>query len=224
MIKLRCTLHIKHPQPFNYYHSLARLFHKMLPDNEVHSEQSMYSISNLIGKPNINNNKLYFPEHRAEWQVGFFDDDLAQRFMVNVISHPEWSDTLDYRVEHIERIRMPVFSSTSTVRFTVHSPVFLKKTDKNGSVRHIIFSDEDADEILTASVHARLSALGFKPGIELHFDRSYRNAKTALVDIKGIGNRASFCPVIATGSRFEMEFIWACGIGSNTGVGFGALQ
>jgi CRISPR-associated endoribonuclease Cas6 len=59
--------------------------------------------------------------------------------------------------------------------------------------------------------------------VSARFDHSFRNARTKLVKIKGIANRASLCPVIVEGTPEAVQFAWNVGIGHGTGSGFGCL-
>ena len=57
----------------------------------------------------------------------------------------------------------------------------------------------------------------------MRFDRNYKGAKTKFIEIKGICNRANFCPVIVEGAPEVVQFAWNTGAGHLTGSCFGSL-
>ena len=58
---------------------------------------------------------------------------------------------------------------------------------------------------------------------KIKFDLSYPNAKTKIINYKGINNRVNICPVIIEGKPETKMFAWDVGIGNSTGIGFGAI-
>ena len=90
-------------------------------------------------------------------------------------------------------------------------------------VQHYLYSDEEADEVLTQTLRHKLDKAGLNNLVgetSVSFDRNYRGARTKLVTINGISNRASVCPVIVQGPSQAIEFAWNVGIGHLTGSGF----
>jgi CRISPR-associated endoribonuclease Cas6 len=80
---------------------------------------------------------------------------------------------------------------------------------------------------MTKTMQTKLRAAGLEQhadAVSVRFDTSYAGAKTKLVDIHGIKNRTSVCPVIVEGSPEAVAFAWDVGVGHSTGAGFGALS
>jgi CRISPR-associated endoribonuclease Cas6 len=118
----------------------------------------------------------------------------------------------------------PVFPER--MRFSVASPVLVKKFDGT-SIRHLTFNDPEANDVMTKTMQTKLRTAGLDAHAEtvrVSFDTSYTGAKTKLVDIHGIKNRANVCPVIVEGTPEAVAFAWDVGVGHSTGSGFGALR
>jgi hypothetical protein len=60
-------------------------------------------------------------------------------------------------------------------------------------------------------------------GVRVYFLPDASAPKTKLVSYRGIGNKASFCPVVVEGTPEQVGFAWKVGVGNSTGIGFGAL-
>lgn len=202
--------------PFAYQHELVRSFHRHLPNNTIHDDISLYSLSWLRGGIMVNN-ELVFPSG-ALWDVSFYDDDLAKEFLVGIVKDKDIA--FGMTVSDVIILDTPPFGSKE--RLLLQSPILLKHT-YDGKVRHIIFNEPEANDIMTSAMKSKLIRAGLEPEISLRFDTEYTNAKTKLVDIKGVKNRASFCPVIAEGTPETLAFAWSVGLGHSTGTGFGAV-
>jgi len=202
--------------PFDYQHELVRTFHKWLPENDIHDDISLYSLSWLHGAKAVGGG-LSFPQG-ASWSVGFYDERVAKHLLVGVLRLPE--TTFGMRTVDVQIIETPEFYPET--RFVLASPALVKYFD-GSSIRHLTFDDERADEIMTATMRKKLRAAGLADDISIYFDRSYSGAKTKVVNIKGVGNRANVCPVIVRGTPETVGFAWAVGVGHCTGTGFGAV-
>ncbi|HRF40576.1 MAG TPA: CRISPR-associated endoribonuclease Cas6, partial [Saprospiraceae bacterium] len=85
--------------------------------------------------------------------------------------------------------------------------------------------DEMADTYLTETLHAKLIRAGLDTaGVTVRFDENYTSPKTKLVSYRDLKIKATFCPVIITGSPEAIAFAWQVGVGNSTGIGFGALR
>lgn len=202
--------------PFTYQHELVRSFHRHLPDNLVHDDISLYSLSWLRGGEKRGEG-LYFAKG-AFWDITFYHDELAKQFLIGILKDKDIAFGMS--AVDVNVIDAPSFGTMA--RFLVQSPVLLKHTVED-KTRHIIYNEPDANEILTIAMKSKLIKAGLKPEIDLRFDTEYSQAKTKLVDIKGVKNRASFCPVIGEGSPDVLAFVWSVGLGHSTGSGFGAV-
>jgi CRISPR-associated endoribonuclease Cas6 len=113
-----------------------------------------------------------------------------------------------------------------SMRFSVASPVLVKKFDGT-VIRHLTFDNPEANDVMTKTMQTKLRTAGLDAHAEtvrVRFDTSYTGAKTKLVDIHGIKNRANVCPVIIEGTPEAVAFAWDVGVGHSTGSGFGALR
>ena len=125
----------------------------------------------------------------------------------------------------MDRLKPPDFNEGKH-RFLAGSPVLLRKVEADGSRTHLTYNDSESKEVMNRVIHKKADEAGLKNGekLKLQFDETYNNPKTKLVDIKGIKNRASVCPVVAEGPPKALEFLWTVGAGELTGVGFGSLD
>lgn len=203
--------------PFDYQHELVRTFHRWLPENDIHDDISLYSLSWLHGAK-ATDGGLMFPQG-ATWSVGFHDERVAKHLLIGVLRHPE--TTFGMKTIDAQIIETPEFPTEK--RFALASPALIKYFD-GSTIKHLTFEDERADEVMTATMRTKLHTAVLSDDISIRFDRSYSGAKTKVVNIKGVGNRANVCPVIIQGAPESVGFAWTVGVGHCTGAGFGAIM
>lgn len=208
--------------PFNYPYQLCGLFHHWLGENNLHNKISLYSLGWLKGKTEVKNGELIFP-NGAAWDIGIHNSGISEQLIQGLLLKDFQFHGMQIR--KVDRLEPPSFEDGKH-RFLAGSPILLRKTEDDGNHKHVIFSDSDSKEVLNRVILKKADKVNFTHGkkLSLDFDRSYRNPKTKLVDIKGIKNRASVCPVIAEGPPEALEFLWTVGAGELTGVGFGSLD
>lgn len=141
-----------------------------------------------------------------------------------MLNEPDW--TYGMQIHEIREVDPPHFQQQH--RFmTDDSVVILRKKRPDGSRAYLLWDDPIVDEALTQSFHRKLTTAGFT-GNDLNttvaFDRTYQNARTRKITIKGINHRGSECPVFVNGTPNALHFAWTAGIGELTGSGFGALR
>lgn len=203
--------------PFDYQHFLTGAFHKWIGWNSLHSDVSLYSLSWLQGAQRQANG-LTFPRG-ACWSVSMHDPDLLKQTIKGIMEEPNiccGMSVLDIQIQE-----PPRFSSIE--RFVVASPVLARKFD-GVALRHLLYNHPEVNDVLTKTLHTKLTKAGIPLEARVRFDSNYSNPKTKLVTIKGIQNRANFCPVIVEGSPEVIAFAWSVGIGHLTGSGFGSLR
>jgi CRISPR-associated endoribonuclease Cas6 len=208
------------PVPFEYQHYLTGAFHKWLGDNTLHDSLSLYSLSWLSGGKR-DGDSLTFP-NGASWSISAHDPEVLHKTCMSAMNDP--SVCCGMRVTEIKILVEPPVREGHV--FKVASPVLARSKEVEGKVRHFIYSDAEADVILTQTLGHKLDKAGMNdlsPETSVRFDRSYRSPRTKLVRINGIANRASICPVIVEGPPEAVQFAWNVGIGHLTGSGFGAL-
>jgi CRISPR-associated endoribonuclease Cas6 len=211
---------------FGYKHLVNGFVHKQIsPEhsgiNDLHDALSLYSVSNLDGGHRNSTGSLAFPKG-ASFFVSCYDTALAKLFVQNIMTQPELFAGMS--ISDISIQNTPDFPDS--MRFSVASPVLVKKFDGT-SIRHLTFNDPEANDVMTKTLQTKLRAAGLDAHAEtvrIRFDTSYASAKTKLVDIHGIKNRANMCPVIIEGTPEAVAFAWDVGVGHSTGAGFGALR
>jgi CRISPR-associated endoribonuclease Cas6 len=164
---------------------------------------------------------LDFPRG-ARFFISLHDDALMERLVNSALADPEVCCGM--RVARIEQQATPHFGTRYT--FKVGSPVLARSKEIEGKVTHYIYSDTEADSVITATLRHKLEHAGLSaPHTQAiaRFDRSYRTPRTKLVHIKNIANKASICPVTIEGTPEAVAFAWNVGVGHGTGSGFGCL-
>lgn len=203
--------------PFNYQNYLIGRFHKWMGWNEIHDEISLYSLSWLQNGKIIENGYV-FPKG-ANWFISFWDDKIGKKLLTSAMKEPDVCCGM--KVTQVQIQEDPNFSNKE--RFIAASPIFIRKYDENRKAIHLTFKDNEADYYLTETLKKKLKTANLNYDVKINFDKNYFNPKTKLVNINGIENKASFCPVIIEGDPEAIKFAWNVGIGHSTGCGFGAL-
>ena len=221
-IHLRLTPN-REPIPFNYQHHLTGALHKWLGQNELHDKISLYSFSWLRGKiKRIDKEHISFPTG-ADWYFKSWNDDVIEKISESVKKDSEVIFGMNVYKHSID----PTPNFGSVFRFEVDSPVLTRKNIDNKNRTHLTFKDDEADSSLTRTLRSKLNEAGFSENdseVIVGFDRSYQNAKTKLMQIRGTKLRTSICPVIVAGTPSAVQFAWNVGIGEMTGSGFGCLK
>ncbi len=108
------------------------------------------------------------------------------------------------------------------------SSIVIRQKRADGSRAYLLWDDPATDESLTQSFRRKLATAGFTDEeiatARVQFDRTYVNARTRKITIKGTHHRGSECPVVVEGTPDVQYFAWTVGIGELTGSGFGALR
>lgn len=208
--------------PFSYPHRLCGLFHHWLGVNDLHGKISLYSLGWLKGRGKVIDGVLHFPDG-ASWDIGIHSDSVTEQMIRGLLLKDFVFHGM--MIRRVERLAPPSFEGNRH-RFLAGSPVLLRKVEQDGSRTHVLYSEPESEEILNRVIRKKGEEAGFEKAEQLYmrFDRTYRNPKTKLVEIKGIKNRASVCPVVAEGPPEALEFLWTVGAGELTGVGFGSLD
>ncbi len=211
------------PLGFDYPHRLCRVLHKWLGlNNPWHDSLSLYSFGWLEGGRGTSEG-LIFPDG-ASWFVSGWEEAFLARLVTGVFNDRELLHGMHVRTTRVAQT--PVFKSRQFYR--VSGPVLLKSLQEDRRVKFLTFQDgELADEALTHSIHSKLEAAGlarYIPDVRAHFVADHATAKTKLVEINGIRNRASLCPIVVEGPEEVQRFVWRVGVGNCTGVGFGGLK
>jgi CRISPR-associated endoribonuclease Cas6 len=190
-------------------------------ENSLHDQLSNYSVSNLDGSKLTKKNTVVF-RYGARFFFSSPDPTLTKKVAQSAIMQPELFAGMVITDIQIQ----PTPQFPDSMRFSVASPVLVKKFDGK-TIHHLTFNDPEASDVMTRTMQTKLRAAGLDAHAEtvrVRFDTSYSGAKTKLVDIHGIKNRANVCPVIVEGTPEAVAFAWDVGVGHSTGAGFGALR
>lgn len=210
--------------PFNYSHRLCGIFHQWLGPNDLHDMMSLYSLGWLSGKARAHNGALWF-NNGATWDIGIYDDEIAERLVRGLLLKEFVFHGMQIR--KIERLAPPDFSER-THRFLTNSPVILRRSEPDRSRTYILYNQpEESSRLMTGIWKHKLREAGKEDlcdDVSVVFDKNFPRPKTKLIDIKGIKNKGSVCPVIAKGSPEALKFFWETGAGELTGTGFGSLD
>jgi CRISPR-associated endoribonuclease Cas6 len=211
------------PVPFNYAHRLCGVFHRWLGPNDLHNMLSLYSLGWLTGAKSVNGG-LFF-EHGSHWDIGIYDNSIAEQLVRGLLLRD--FNFFGMQIRKVARLESPGFEE-GRHRFLVASPVILRKVEDDYSKTFILFNQPKESTFALKKVLAHKLREAKKehliPEVSIRFDQNFRNAKTKLIDIKGIKNKGSVCPIIAEGPAEALEFLWEVGAGELTGVGFGSLN
>jgi CRISPR-associated endoribonuclease Cas6 len=220
-LRIRTTPN-EQPVPFNYQEKLLGFIHKTLGEmNKEHDRLSLYTHSSLEGSRFVKDH-LEFP-HGATWLISFHDPALAEKLIIGALRESEICYGM--RVAQITQQTTPRFGEEYT--FKTASPVLARLQTPDGKIRHLTYADPEADEVLTKTLLHKMNEAKLDErhkNVRVSFDRTYRGAKTKLITIHNIHNRASVCPFRIEGSPEALQFAWEVGVGHSTGAGFGCLQ
>jgi CRISPR-associated endoribonuclease Cas6 len=208
--------------PFNHLHQITGALHKWLGENHVHDSLSLYSFGWLRGGQS-QQGKLKF-SNGATWNISFFDDALSRQLLKGILNDP--SMAFGMSVAEIREVPIPTFGSQQRF-YTDSSAIVVRRKREDGSREYLLSDSLAANEIMTNVLRKKLELAGFAGkdlNVQVAFDRTYLNARTRKVTIKGIDHKGSECPVIVEGTPEAIHFAWLVGIGDLTGSGFGALR
>lgn len=205
--------------PFNYPVNLVGALHKWIGRNALHDFLSLYSFSWLQRNERGNQTGLNFP-NGALWFISAHDPDLVKKIVGGILDDSDVA--FGMRVQEITLRETPVFESGT--RFLLGSPALIKRTIEDRQ-RHYLFTEPEADALLTETLQRKLARAGLPTeGVSVRFDRKAPGARTKVSVYRGIQNKVNYCPVIIEGTPEQIGFAWDVGIGNSTGIGFGSLQ
>lgn len=191
---------------------------------DLHNRTSLYSRSWLDGSRLARDQThLDFPGG-ATFFISFHDEAFAEPLIDNIFRAPDAFCGMAVR----QITQQPTPDFPARFYFRTASPVLVRQVTDDKSVKHLLYTDPAADELLTSIMRHKLTLAGFDAETltrtRVSFDRAYKGAKTKLVRIGTIRSRASTCPVIVEGTPESVAFAWNVGVGHSTGSGFGSLK
>ncbi len=206
--------------PFSHQHKLVGCLHKWLGQNEWHGQSSLFSFSRLTGGQPVKQLGGLLFTNGTTLIIGALHSEFLKSLLDGIRKDPSMFDGL--RVREVVLMDDPNLSEREV--FYPMSPILLKEHQSKGNYKHLLYSDEGANALLTQNLQKKLRAAGIEdPTAKAEFVVEGR-PKSMLIDYRGVKNRASWCPVRIMGKPETKLLAWNVGLGNSTGIGFGAIK
>lgn len=207
--------------PFEYQQKMVGTLHKWLGNaNKEHGFLSLYSFSWLQNGKKCSGGINF--ERGAKWFISFYDENRIKKIMQSILDNPYMFCGL--KVIDIIIEETPDLADREL--FYVASPVFIqRKIEGVEHDKYYFFYDQIASELMRETLLHKMSVSGLEAdeSLEIAFDLSYSQKKEKIMYYRGVGNKASLCPVFIKGKPETKAFAWNVGIGNSTGIGFGSI-
>lgn len=205
--------------PFNYQHLLTGVVNKWIGENnKEHGKKSLYTFSWL--QNTISTNGGINLKYEAYFFISAYNIDLIKKITEGILNDP--ATFCGAFVTDIQIKNIPEFSNEE--RFFLNSPILIRQREMD-KTKYITFKDENFDHLLTEILKGKLRAVNLsEKNVTVKLDKSYAFPQTKLIDYKGVKNKTTLAPVIIKGSPEQIAFAWTVGLGSSTGIGFGAIK
>lgn len=214
MHRLRLLLRSPTPLAPAMRHPLVGVLHAWLGEaNAFHDRASAYAVGRV--QPATAD-----APHRAThtWTIGLPDDALASALAAGIAQRP-------YLFPDVPIVGMtsetPPDPWPQRTRWRTDSPLLLR-VSQHGRKHHLAWDYPEAPARLADALRRRLALVGVDA--ETPFDLGFEPpGSVAMEDVHG---RA--CPTSHVGLWLDapppvQHAVWACGVGQNTGLGFGML-
>lgn len=218
-IQLHLSPNLGRVVPFDYHEQLTGAFHRWLGENDLHDDLSLYSIS-WLNHGRVRSGGLDFPGG-TDFFISAPDRGLLADLIEGVQAGYEvaWG----MRVEALTLRRTPDFGDQQL--FYAQSPILIKRRPEGAKHQRFYYHhDSEANELLTETLHHKLTRAGLPTDVSVRFDTSYPKPRIKMATYRGIKNKGSVCPVVVVGDPRAVAFAWEVGVGNSTGIGFGALK
>ena len=166
------------------------------------------------------NDALCFPQG-ANLFISFYDENIIKGIVKTILDAPDMFCGMS--VTDVTIDNEPELSEREL--FYCASPIFIKRKLEDGNVKQFNFNDAQANSYLKETLLSKMREAGLEEDdtLDIKFDLSYPKKKLKLMRYHGIGNKASYCPVIIKAKTATKLFAWNVGLGNCTGIGFGAI-
>lgn len=208
------------PIPIDYQQKLVGTIHKWIGSNNIlHGDISLYSFSWLQGSK-FDGKDLSFKQG-ANFYISFYDESVIKDIIRTILDDPQMFCGLE--VTDVQIAKTPDLKERTT--FYCGSPIFIKRRIPDGHVKQFNYNDPESSSLMKETLVNKMRKAGLADDytLEIKFDTSYSGKRLKLVHYHDIGNKASMCPIIINGRPETKLFAWNVGIGSCTGIGFGAI-
>ncbi len=207
--------------PFAHQHLLVGTIQKWLGDNEFHGRSIPYSFSRLSGGKLVSELGSILFVDRADMFVSAHDPEILNRMVTGIRQDPTMFKGLSVR----EVVLMEDPDMSARELFYPASPILLKRWREERRFDHVIYTDPDANALLTENLRKKLQVMGVDDDtLMASFAPGQGKAKVMLIDYRGVKNKVSWCPIRIEGRAESKLFAWNAGVGNSTGIGFGAIK
>ncbi|KGN74962.1 CRISPR-associated protein Cas5 [Porphyromonas macacae] len=207
--------------PFNHQPNLVGTIHKWIGENDLHGKTSSFSFSRLNGGCKVDNPLGIYFERSTDMFISAYNPAIIANILNGIRRDPTMFNGLI--VNDVIIVEDPDLSKQEL--FYPASPLLLKKWNENGNYDHIVYSDDEANILLTKNFQNKLDKAGLHDETAVaSFIPEAGLPKVRLIDYKGVKNKTSWCPIRITGRPESKLFAWNAGLGNSTGIGFGAIK
>lgn len=204
--------------PFSYQPKLVGAIHKWLGQNDYHDDLSLYSLS-WLSHGRASKAGLSF-DQGAEFFISSPDMDMVKSLISGIQEDPE----IAYGMKATDlRLQVtPDFGESQA--FFAQSPILIKRS-VGKELKFYFRNDQESGELMMETLRNKLQKCGKNHlDVSIRFDPAYQSAREKAVTYKEMVYKGTLCPVIVEGDPEAVAFAWEVGIGSLTGIGFGALK
>ena len=205
--------------PYNYQSFLSGALHKWLGINEEHDDTSLYSFSWLMNGKGTDNGLNF--QNGSQWFISAYNADFIKKIIQGIQKDPAMFHGLE--VSEVVLSEDPQFKSGHI--FKVANPVFIKRKIEDKK-KFFYYDNPESASFLTETLSYKLEKAGLSSenvSVEFVPEALRDTPKLKGFTHKNIFNKGSLCPVRVNGTPEQLAFAWNVGIGSSTGIGFGAL-
>jgi len=216
--------------PFNNQYHVISFLHKCLgKNNHYHDRSSNYSLSTIQGGKKIKGENFLDMSSGCYITVSSLDAEFISAIINFLIINANTIelcygmkyDGYDFRIDNFKN---------GWNHVGMLSPIFLKTTKNKSDIIHTL-NDDDFEEELHKHIINKLS----KVNSDLKLDkfkvkvRKSKRNRTRHIDIKQsingkrVFNIANQCNLEIFANKKVMDTLYAIGIGSSTGIGFGSI-
>lgn len=206
--------------PFNYQRKLTGCIHKWIGKrNQQHGIISLYSFS-WLQNTRATKNGLWLTSDSYLY-LSFYEKHLVKEVISGILDQPDMFNGT--KVQEVLISNKQEFQEKQ--RFFSSSPILIKRTLQSKKQKHYTFFDNEANKLMTETLHSKLEYAGLDTnGVTVAFDSNYPKPRTKLIKYGAIKNKVNLCPIIVSGSEKQVAFAHDVGIGNCTGIGFGAIK
>jgi CRISPR-associated endoribonuclease Cas6 len=205
--------------PFNHQHKLVGVIHKWIGQNELHGHPALYSFS-WLQNARANKEGLNYPTG-ANFFIGFYDDTYLKQVVKSIMHDVDMC--YDMQVTDVAIEEGP--DMTDKNLFQCASPIFIQRYEGDKTIHHT-YEDPDAGKFLAETLWHKMELAGLPKdeSLKIRFEPlASSQARIKVIDYRGIRNKVSICPVSIEAQPDTKLFAWNVGLGSSTGIGFGAI-